>query len=292
MARKNIFEIMERDINIQDEYEKIVRMIAEEECVDFDDYSKETLENVIESLFRDWPLRRNFTSFEELRTHLGLDYTVSSDHGVVFSPIPITTGSFLCFSELLLNIFEHFKNSFRKPFKQHKEHVVDTIKADIELLGHECHIKTDGSLICIPIDPAALSAAEIVDDTYVDPILEYHHQLLKGDIDKKRDILSRLYIALEGRRSEIKAFNSKLADDLFFLQNSLNLRHDNSKNGPPNRFSPAFEAMDKSKIEEWYDETFQVCLLSFLALDHDSRHKDINVLKSTNSQGKKRQNAP
>ena len=60
MARKNFFELLEREIDFQEDYEKIEDAIINEKYM-------LSLENVIEKDFSDWPFRGNFISFWELR---------------------------------------------------------------------------------------------------------------------------------------------------------------------------------------------------------------------------------
>ena len=56
MARKNFFELLEREIDFQKEYEKMEDKIINDELM-------LSLEAVIEKDFSDWPFRGNFISF-------------------------------------------------------------------------------------------------------------------------------------------------------------------------------------------------------------------------------------
>ena len=60
MARKNFFELMEREVNFQDEYEKIENAIINANLYG-------SLDDVIEKVFNEWKYRKNYISFWELR---------------------------------------------------------------------------------------------------------------------------------------------------------------------------------------------------------------------------------
>lgn len=51
--------------------------------------------------------------------------------------------------------------------------------------------------------------------------------MLKGDIDKKKEILLQLANKYEGMKSNIKGLNRKLDDDIGFMLNNINIRHNN-----------------------------------------------------------------
>lgn len=277
MARKNLFEAMERDLEVGREYQKLCRMIAVE------DYNFYTLHQQIELFFRYWSRRRNYASFTELRNHLGFRFrVVENGRDLTFDSTVETVDQFLLFCELMMNILNDLQSHFVREHKEHSKHVFNTILANLEIIHHMPHQLDDRSIICIPIDPAALSAAEVVDKSLVDPVLEYHHHLLKGDIEKKKAILTRLHNDLEGRRTEIAAFNADLESDLFFMFNNMNLRHNNTQTGKPSNLSPAFAALSGSQIESYYDEAFQLCLLAFLALNNQTRHQTIAALRQQN----------
>ena len=98
MARKNFFELLEREIDFQKEYEKIEDKIINDELM-------LSLEAVIEKDFSDWPFRGNFISFWELRCHLGFTYTESDVYGEDYEPDRkhIKMDDFLLYSEMMLN---------------------------------------------------------------------------------------------------------------------------------------------------------------------------------------------
>lgn len=135
----------------------------------------------------------------------------------------------------------------------------------------------------VPKDQAAISVAEIVDASLSYKVIEYNHHSMKGNLERKKSVLLVLADKLEPQRVKLKQINSSLESDLFYLLNSVNIRHNNAdKNGK--NYIPLVAAMKESEIEQWYDDTYQMCLLAFLELDHaDRKTRVIQLKKDTQS---------
>ena len=101
---------------------------------------------------------------------------------------------------------------------------------------------------------------------------------MKGDLDRKKATLIVLADKLEPRRSELKTINPNLEDDLFFLFNNVNLRHNNIDPNGKN-YEKTVSAMKNCELEKWYDNVYQMCLLAFLELDHIERKNRVKKLK-------------
>ena len=79
----HFLEAMERDINWQHEFEKL-QHIAVVETYPIS-YGRSSMDDWIESHFREWKHRGSFTSFSELREHLGFDYTGDRPYNYKFA---------------------------------------------------------------------------------------------------------------------------------------------------------------------------------------------------------------
>ena len=135
-----------------------------------------------------------------------------------------------------------------------------------------------GVIEFVPKDQAAISVAEIVDSNLSYKTIEYNHNSMKGDLDRKKAILLALADKLEPQREKLKQINFSLESDLFFLFNSINLRHNNVDLDGKN-YIHYVSSMKNEEIECWYDDTYQMCLLAFLELDHVDRKNRIHQLK-------------
>lgn len=131
----------------------------------------------------------------------------------------------------------------------------------------------------VPKDQAAISVTEIVDPELSYRVIEYNHHSMKGDLDIKRSTIIALADKLEPQRKTLGQINSSLESDLFFLLNNINLRHNNSDPAGGKKYHQFVAEMGKDELENWYDETYQMCLLAFLELDNADRKEKVNLLK-------------
>jgi hypothetical protein len=150
----------------------------------------------------------------------------------------------------------------------------------IENFGHEIfYIEEEQKLLIVEKNSAAMAVAEISKEETAKHIIEYNHYTLKGDISRKREIILNLANEIEPQRKELRQIKPSVSDNLFFLLNNLNLRHNNVD--PNNEHYKRYIAeMDSTELEKWYDETYQLILLSKLLLDDVSRDLEINMVKS------------
>ena len=102
---------------------------------------------------------------------------------------------------------------------------------------------------------------------------------MKGDLERKRATLIALADKLEPMRVKLKQINASMEADIFFLFNNVNLRHNNADPEGKN-YKPLVAKMAENEIEQWYDDTYQMCLLAFLELDHLDRKPRIDQLKT------------
>lgn len=183
------------------------------------------------------------------------------------------------------NIFEILEN---------KWNIIDEIKRIYHLLNYNC-IELSIRFIT-PIEFADtycflewknrysyLNIEDMADDLSIEldedtacKVIEYNHYLLKGDIDKKKEILLQLASKYEGIKSNIKNLNSKLDDDIGFMLNNVHIRHNNKSVKSKKEY---VSKMRKDTMEKWYDETYQMLLLAFLLNEQSSRSEKIGKLK-------------
>ena len=107
--RASFFERMEREIDIQKEYEKIDRLVLNE-C----DSKDRTLEEKISDSFRSWRHRKNFISFDELREHFGFKYCCEGGYYDPYVPNGFveTIDDFLCYCEIIYNMLSLITDNF------------------------------------------------------------------------------------------------------------------------------------------------------------------------------------
>ena len=153
------------------------------------------------------------------------------------------------------------------------------VKTVIEEIGYMETIEQNITLF-VPKKQEAIAVSEIVAPEISYKVLEYNHYTMKGDIARKRETLRILADKLEPRRIELAAINKELANNVFFMFNNMNIRHNNCAEGDKN-YKKVVAKMSQDELESWYDETYQLCLLAFLELDNVERTKKVAELKAS-----------
>ena len=148
-------------------------------------------------------------------------------------------------------------------------HQILSVIEKIDYMG----IVQDYFMKFIPKDQVVKAAAEKADPNLSPRVFEYNHRSLKGNLERKKDILRAFAHKLEPQLNRIKQFNSSLENNLSCFFNNLDLRHNNVDQNGGNNYKPFVANMKKQEIEQWYDTIYQMCLLAFLGLDYLD-HKD------------------
>lgn len=125
----------------------------------------------------------------------------------------------------------------------------------------------------------AVAESNLIPEDLSYKLITYNHHSMQGDLESKKSIILRLYNLLEARRSELHKLNQALEDDLFYIFNNFNIRHNNCDSKSKN-YKPGIVSMDKEKLENWYDETYQMCLLAFMELEQADRKPKFDAIKA------------
>lgn len=274
MGRKNFFERIEQNLNLQNEYEKLEKIVLK--------YTNEynmSLNDEIESYFDLWKYKKNYLSFDELRSHLGFTYTKAWDYS--FNAEIESIYDFFVYCEMILNmILVVLPEEAQIVNDNIIKKIIYIINYDLESLNYTVSKMSDDQYIIVQKDAAVSEVVELVEPTIADSILEYNHYVLKGDLEKKKNILVKIANALEPQKSEIKAINYQLFKDYFYLINNMDIRHNNCDSSDTSNYNAYFDKLTIEEKEEWYDEIYQMSLLIFLLLENRNPTKKISDLKS------------
>lgn len=140
----------------------------------------------------------------------------------------------------------------------------------IEKMAH--HVIYDENLdfyYIVPKSAEAIAAAEISSDKTGLAILKYHHALLKGQLEEKRQILEAIATENEQLLKKPPQECKTLCDKTRGLINTMNIRHNNTKE------SEVFAKLSPKEQENWYDEIYQMLLLCVLENDNIARMKKV-----------------
>lgn len=181
------------------------------------------------------------------------------------------------FCEYFYNITMGFMGSF--PYPNYLQFILQQINTVISAIGY-MSISQDGFTVFVEKDQSAIAVAEIIEDSSLSyKTIYYNHHSMKGDIEGKREILLKYANLLEPKQALLHNINSTLKKDLFYLFNNLNIRHNNIDSTDKSNYKKYVKEMLAEQIEKWYDETYQMCLLAFLEMEHHERKKEFDVLK-------------
>lgn len=110
-------------------------------------------------------------------------------------------------------------------------------------------------------------------------VIEYNHHSMKGNTERKQATLKLLADQLEAKRADLNSVDKTLTSDLFFLINTLNIRHNNAD--PDSKsYKKAVADMPKDELEKWYDRTYDMCLYAFMTLEQTDRNAKVKELKA------------
>lgn len=272
MARRNFAQILkEAKIDIKKEYDRLYQSFYNQKFFDGYNYNV-TLKDSCELYFLNYPFRGTCLSLEDF----------DNSHKFNFEKVPtkFNLNYLISFCEYTYNLVSNLNtmNPMGLTGLQNQQQIFCIqISKVIEAVGY-VPINKEGIIIFLPNSQEAIAVSEIVDPKVSYKVIEYNHHTLQGNIEGKKAILFQLANLLEHEKDRLKQINNEMEDNLFALFNNLNIRHDNCSTNSVH-YKEYIAKMSRKELENWYDETYQLCLLAFLELDNIERNKKIKDLK-------------
>lgn len=258
MTRRNIFELMQEKYDYNEEILKISKLLDEDMIIY--DWTSFTLEEFVDEYeFDNWKNSYHYINCEELKNALGINNKIN----LCLRGDSISIEDILVFVEYVLNIISICDKSTLIDddvvFERLYFRLIKNIEILLSNLNYEYkYFDKEEKVILVERDPAAFAVADIVEEELAFKVIEYNHYLLKGDLDRKRDILKALADEIEGFRGNL---DKDLSSDFGFLANNINIRHNNLDGKNKKEYLVNIE---NEELESWYDETYQVMLLCIL----------------------------
>ena len=289
--RKTIFEQIKDRISFASEIQRLDKLINDpngirieipdtffsmtDNDVDIQYYSLEDFFDTF--MFKTWKARGTCISCKDMRKTLNLDEIVDSD-----DPSFEETISYCEYVANLIKLYDkaELKEGVHLCKTSVAVAIITNLNSIMDWLNQEMVFFEKEERVLITEKNAAVTAvAEYVDEELAYQIVKYNHYTLKGDISKKKEILLKLGSELEPKRKQLSPINSQLETNIFFMLNNLNIRHNNRSKKDKN-YKEYVAKMKKNKLEEWYDELYQMMLLAMLELEQVERNQKINELKT------------
>lgn len=278
--RKSIFDIVAESIDMESEANRLVAMSSEEKVLVVDYFTYKTLfDYVNEYCFKDWAQRSHFVDVDDFLE--ALEFETLKDEAAC------NVDAFLTLVELIYNFWELSHNKFYEDKTEHKlqwcgnyYHLKDVMDDVLSQYNHVAYTNEEQECVLVVEDkPEVTAAAEIMPSPILAvDVVKYNHRSLKGEIEQKKKILLALGAELEAKRKRIHSINAALENDIFFMLNNLNIRHNNKNKGDKN-YKEYVAKMRKDRLEKWYDELYQMILLAFLLMDNTKRTDRVKELK-------------
>lgn len=278
--RKSIFDIVAENINMESEANRLVALSSQEHVLVVNSYAYRTLfKYVDEYCFGEWVQRGHFVDVDDFLEALEFDDLQEK--------AAYDVDAFLTLIELIYNFWELSHRQFDDNEKGYKlqwcgnyYHLKNMMDDVLGQYNHVAYINEEQECVLVVEDKAEVTAAaEIMPTpTLSIEVVRYNHRTLKGEIELKKKILLALGAELEAKRKKLHLINATLGNDIFFMLNNLNIRHDNKSKGDKN-YKEYVAKMRKERLEKWYDELYQMILLAFLLMDNTKRAEKIKELK-------------
>lgn len=251
-------------IDIEKEYERLYESFYKDRI---------GIRNKCAGYFMCMPFRRTCISLK--------DFDECFDYHFELNATDFDIDYLINFCEYSYNLVVHIPESFSDPNYvgiNGKESYLQQILKVVELINHQIVFDDDGIAIIVPKNSVANLVSEIVPENISYKIIEYNHHSMKGDLARKQATLKLLADQLEAKRNNLKRLNNSLEDDLFFLFNNLNIRHNNTDSNSP-KYQKTVADMSSEELEGWYDRTYDMCLYAFMTLDQADYGRKIKELK-------------
>lgn len=273
--RRSIFDLMNnKEIDIEREFKRINKLF-EKDIFDTT-YPQRTICAVIdEDYFNEWKNRGRNISINDLFTSL----KIRDKSGLKENSI----NKLLLYIEVIVNLFSISIEKMKIEMVDYYSYDWETyrlLKENINSLLEDLNYKisklSNGELVIVEKDMLSSSIAE-TNRNVSDKVIEYRRFILKGKIDEKREILNLLANEMEGMKTIFKGTTySNLMDDVQFMLNNLNIRHNNIEGKNKKQY---VIGLPDEELERLYDKTFDMILGIFIIDKYIRDKNEIDEIK-------------
>ena len=278
--RRNIFDIASQNTTMASEVGRLITMATKEDTICVNTYGDKTLfEYFDEYCFEDWMQRGHFVDLDDFLKCIGF--------GNLKRFATEDVEAFLTLIELIYNVWvlvnvdvaNYDKMGYKLEWEGNYYHLKKVMDDILGQYNYTAYVdKKSEKVLVIENTPGVTAVAEIVEPSLALEVIKYNHYALKGEIELKKSILLKMAQQLEPQRKSLHAIDSKLEDNIFFMFNNLDLRH-NNRSANDKSYKEYVAKMKKRDLEKWYDELYQMVLLAFLLLDNVDRTEKVKELK-------------
>ena len=245
--------------SVSDEYEKL-RMLYLNGGSPL--YSIQAPRQIISDAFTSYAFRGTCLTLDEYESKLKV-----GRYAERYGP-EATIDDLITLSEHIVNLVDGTFSAYELQEENYPElsFLLDQIDAVIDRAGFIGKQNDDGVWFFIENDAAVINAASLLDVELAERVFVYTHHALEGNIEDKQAILQGIAKYLEPNMKKLSQLNSGLKDDLGYMFNNLNIRHNNLVEGSK-AYNEELAAMSDDELEQTYDVLYRMCLCAILTLD-------------------------
>ena len=265
MSRRSFADILlNSDFNPADEYYSLVHLLYESDYPD--QYSFYSLMNMY---FGAMPFADTAISLRDFNQRHHFSFSTDDD----LSAIDLDRLLLLC--EYILNFAKQMQNI--DDCMQDSLFLIKHIQAVCDKISYQ-EVEVNGIFALVPKSDLINAAAECSPAEVSIDLLTFDYWRYKGDLERKRQYLSKFARELEPKRACLESLSKRLTSDFFYLVNSLNIRHNNVSEDSKKYFEP-LGSMSDHELESWYDTLRNMAASLFLLNDYSECSESINALK-------------
>lgn len=287
--RKNLREkAKSTQINYTDEMLRVEAIFSNKGIIEFykrDDYTHmfpqyTSIADLYEyGYFMKYPYSENYINLSDMRSSLGI-----TEEDIKENDLEIMLDYFECIYNLVSFLFVQYRTinlSLDIVDERYIYKILNNITNVLEKVNYKLVQAEDGYYNITEKDASSTAIAELYPDISAN-IIEYRRYSLKGNLERKREILYNLSNKFEAIRPKLKANNfTEIEGKVGSLINNLNIRH-NTVEGEGE--IGIVKNMSNEELEQWYDKTYDLLLMCFMFhhyLEFRDEIKDLNkILKS------------
>ena len=247
-------------VDVRTEYESLYELV-------FEQYG---LYSIMEQNFRKVPFAGTAISLKDFNSRENANYIY-----YVGSP---NLDFLLGFCEYCYNFAVALEPRVSLKNSVHCKEVIKHINKLVDKLSYTL-VDDGGVWILVAKDSNIMAAAEVAPEQIGFDLIKYDYRGYNGDLEGKKSILLCLIDYLEPKRRQLETLARGLTNDLFFIANNLNIRHNNTDPQDSGKYKTAVARMDNKEIEQWYDFCHELCAAAILLLGYDARHNEVEMLK-------------
>lgn len=212
-----------------------------------------SLKQMIEPHFMKCPIRGTAISIDDLFETYSKHWAANTLEGL------------LLYCEIISNLIYTLPSNYLTDHDicRNRDQIISNVKYILEKTGNQLVVGAGKVLIVVPKDALVNAAIEDISDKDVGlAILEYGRFCNKGNLKRKRETLVKIARLLEPKLKDNKLTEPRksLADNIDFVLNNFNIRHNNEAGKSANVLLPELTAQ---MLEIVYDDLYQAMLLFF-----------------------------